>query len=153
MKILIASDHRGYKLKQELIKKLSKKYEIEDLGPKKYNPKDDYPDFAIKVAKKVSKENKRIGRNKVFGILICSSSVGMIIAANKYKNVRAVSVFNQKQAKNSREHNDTNIIGLSAETTKAIEAMKIINVWLDTDFSNEARHIRRLEKIRKIETQ
>lgn len=151
MKIIIASDHGGYKLKQELTEELKKTYEIEDLGPYEENFEDDYPDFANKVAEKISKENPIIGNNQTYGILICKSSAGMTITANKYKKIRAVSVFTEKQAKHSREHNDANIISLSADETNIEAAINLINVWLNAKFTNEERHIRRLKKIEEIE--
>jgi RpiB/LacA/LacB family sugar-phosphate isomerase len=153
-KIYLGSDHAGFKLKEK-VKKWLKKENIayQDLGNKVYNINDDYPDYAEKVGKAVVK-------NKSFGILICGSSEGICIAANKVKGIRAVSAFNSLTAKLSREHNDANIICLSGggmkDQVKGMglsfsKAKEIIKTFLDTSFSGEKRHVRRLNKIKRIE--
>ena len=76
---------------------------------------------------------------------------GMIITANKFKNIKAAAVFNSKQAKHSKEHNNTNIIALSGDDTSKEEAIEIIQAWIETEFSNEERHSRRLQKIENLE--
>ncbi|MBI4029856.1 ribose 5-phosphate isomerase B [Candidatus Berkelbacteria bacterium] len=147
MKIYLGADHRGFELKEVLKKWLSKKgFLIFDFGT---NSRDsvDYPDFAWPVAQKISKnKNSR-------GIVICGSGQGTAIVANKAKNVRAALVWTIKGAKETREHNDTNVLSLPADFVKASLAKKIVEMWLDTSFSNQARHKRRLNKIKKLENE
>ena len=139
-KILIASDHAGFNLK-EIIKKslLKQKIIITDLGPYKLS-KVDYPDYAHKVSKKVNRNKKLIG------ILVCGSGIGMEMAANKYKNVRAALCYNQKTAKLSRLHNNANIITLGSRLIKKNIALKCINIFLKTKFEG-GRHSKRVKKI------
>ena len=139
-KIFISSDHAGYKLKEEIKLYLSKKgISYEDMGP--YNiDRVDYPDYAHKVAKKV-KTNK----NNV-GILVCGSGMGMNIAANRHKNIRAAQCFNLKSTKLSRLHNDANIITLGSRLLKKKIVMQLINVFLITKFEG-GRHKKRINKI------
>ena len=139
-KIFISSDHAGFKLK-EAIKKylLSKKLPFQDLGPNN-NTRVDYPDFAHKVAKKV-----KISKNNV-GILVCGSGMGMNIAANRHKNIRAAQCFNLKSTKLSRLHNDANIITLGSRLLTKKNALSCIGVFLNTKFEG-GRHSKRLRKI------
>ena len=139
-KIFISSDHAGYKLK-EAIKKylLSKKLPFQDLGPNN-NTRVDYPDFAHKVAKKV-----KISKNNV-GILVCGSGMGMNIAANRHKNIRAAQCFNLKSTKLSRLHNDANIITLGSRLLTKKNALSCIGVFLNTKFEG-GRHSKRIRKI------
>jgi len=110
----------------------------------KLNPKDDYPEFAVSVARKVAKE-------KTTGILLCGSAQGMCIAANKVKGAYAVVPFSLKEARLAREHNNANIICLSGWYTHFHRATKMLEVFLYTPFSEEERYKRRLEKIRQID--
>ncbi|MBR9683839.1 RpiB/LacA/LacB family sugar-phosphate isomerase [Candidatus Woesearchaeota archaeon] len=143
-KIYLGSDHAGFKLKEKLKKWLTKqKIPFEDLGNKIYDSKDDYPDFAKKVAKAVVK-------NKTKGILLCGSAQGMSIAANKMKGVRAAIPFSVKEAKLSREHNDANIICLSGWYSRFTLATKMLKIFLNTSFSKAPRHKRRLNKVKKL---
>lgn len=140
--IYLASNHRGFKVKEELKKYLRRLgYNFEDLGNKIFDPDDDYTDFAERVAKKVSKELE----NK--GILICGSGIGMTIVANKFKKIRAALCFNEKVAELSRKHNDSNVLCLPADFLPLAKIKKIIKIWLKTKFSNEENHKRRIEKI------
>ena len=139
-KIFISSDHAGYKLKEEIKKHLKrKKLYFEDMGPNT-NQKVDYPDYAHKVARKV-KINK-----KNFGILVCGSGTGMNIAANKHKNIRAAQCFNLKSTKLSRLHNDANVITLGSRLITKKNALKFVNVFLNTKFDG-GRHLKRVKKI------
>ncbi len=152
--IYLGSDHGGYKLKEKIKHFFDKSdYKYIDLGDKKFDKNDDYPDYAYSVAEKVGKEDdpSKKWQERAKGILFCRSSGGMIIVANKVKNIRAVSVFDVKSAKHSREHNDANIIALAADWIKEKEAEKILKIWLETEFSNEKRHKRRLDKIKNYE--
>lgn len=142
--IYIGSDHAGYKLKEYVRAYLSiSGYHPVDMGNEKYEPGDDYPDFAADVAKKVS---ETCGR----GILICDSGVGVCIVANKEKGIRAVNATNPIIARMSREHNNTNILCLGQNYIKPGLAKKIIKIWLETEFSQEERHHRRVNKIEKL---
>ena len=139
-KIFISSDHAGYKLK-ELIKLhlIKKKIRFLDLGPLNDN-KVDYPDYAHKVARKVKNNNKHVG------ILVCGSGMGMNIAANKHKNIRAAQCFNSKSTKLSRLHNDANIITLGARLLTKKNALNCVSVFLNTKFEG-GRHAKRIKKI------
>jgi ribose 5-phosphate isomerase B len=139
-KIFISSDHAGYKLK-ELIKLQLKKNKIKfsDLGPENDHTVD-YPDFAHKVANKV-----KINKNHT-GILVCGSGIGMNIAANKHKNIRAAQCFNLKSTKLSRLHNNANIITLGSRLITKKNALNCISVFLKTKFKG-GRHTKRIKKI------
>jgi len=139
-KIFISSDHAGYKLK-ELIKNYldRKKITYNDLGPNNDN-RVDYPDYAHKVANKV-KTNKNY-----VGILVCGSGMGMNIAANRHRNVRAAQCFNLKSTKLSRLHNDANIITLGSRLLTKKNALSYVGVFLSTKFEG-GRHLKRIKKI------
>ena len=139
-KIFISSDHAGFKLKESIKDYLSKKkINFQDLGPNN-NVKVDYPDFAHNVARKV-----KINKNNV-GILVCGSGMGMSIAANRHKNIRAAQCFNSKSAKLSRLHNDANIITLGSRLLTKKNALNCIGIFLNTKFEG-GRHIKRIRKI------
>jgi ribose 5-phosphate isomerase B len=139
-KIFISSDHAGFKLKEEIKSHLSKKkISFKDMGP--FNDdRVDYPDYAHKVARKV-KTNK----NNV-GILVCGSGMGMNIAANRHKNIRAAQCFNLKSTKLSRLHNDANIITLGSRLLNKKLALNCVNTFLNTKFEG-GRHSKRIKKI------
>ena len=139
-KIFLSSDHAGYKLK-ELIKLYldKKKINYTDLGPYN-NDRVDYPDYAHKVAKKVKINNNHTG------ILVCGSGMGMNIAANRHKNIRAAQCFNLKSTKLSRLHNDANIITLGSRLLTKKNVLNYINVFLNTKFEG-GRHSKRIKKI------
>ncbi len=142
--IYIGSDHAGFQLKEALKLFLADSgHIVEDLGNLEYDSKDDYPDFALKVALNSRKQGK--------GVLICGSGQGMCIAANKVKGIRAVLVRDVHEAGMTRLHNDSNVICLSGYKLSAEDAKCILGVWLNTEFSGEERHSRRIEKIRRIE--
>ncbi|MDC6482746.1 ribose 5-phosphate isomerase B [Candidatus Pelagibacter sp.] len=139
-KIFISSDHAGFKLKEVIKKYLSKKkLPFQDLGPNN-NTRVDYPDFAHKVAKKVKTSKNNIG------ILVCGSGMGMSIAANRHKNIRAAQCFNLKSTKLSRLHNDANIITLGSRLLTKKNALSCIGVFLNTKFEG-GRHSSRIRKI------
>ena len=141
MRVIIASDHAGLRLKEKVKRYLKKKrIEYEDLGTESFTSVD-YPDYALKVAEKVVKnKNTR-------GILVCGTGTGMTIAANKVKGIRAVAAYDAYSAKMSRIDNDTNVLGLRGRFFPFEKIRKIITVWLDTPFSGEKRHKRRIKKI------
>ncbi len=139
-KIFISSDHAGYKLK-EVIKKhlLKKNISFKDMGPYS-DDRVDYPDFAHKVARRVKTNKDNVG------ILVCGSGMGMNIAANKHKNIRAAQCFNLKSTKLSRLHNDANIITLGSRLLTKKSALSCVNVFLNTKFEG-GRHLKRIKKI------
>ncbi len=145
MKVYLGSDHAGLRLK-EAVKPFFNKLgiEFEDLGAYKLIPNDDYPVYAFKVGEKAVK-------NKSFGVLFCGSSHGVSIAANKVKGVRAVAVNDVKSAIVTREHNDANVLCLSGWNTSKSLAEKIVKAWLFTMFTDEERHKRRINEIKRYE--
>ncbi len=145
MKVIIASDHAGFRLKEKIKKYFKrKKIEFEDFGTDSLQSVD-YPDYAIKVAKAVA-------RNKDHrGLLICGTGTGMSIAANKVKGIRAVAAYDAYSAKMSRIDNDANVLGLRGRFFPFEKIKRIISVWLDTPFSGEKRHKRRIKKIAAYE--
>lgn len=143
MKIAIGADHAGFSLKQKIVKYLSKtKINFKDFGA--FSAEScDYTDYAFPVAKAVAK--KKYDR----GILICGSGVGMSIAANRIKGIRAVNPTNLYMARQSRQHGDSNILCLGSKTLSWQKAKRVIEVWLSTSFSGEERHARRIKAIDK----
>jgi len=138
-KIFIASDHAGFKLKNSVLVKFSKKYNIKDLGPFSNNSVD-YPDFAKKLS-------KRVALNKgSYGILVCGSGMGMAITANKTKNIRAALCYSAKNTKLSRLHNNANIITLGSRLVNKNKAINLIKIFLGTKFEG-GRHLRRIRKM------
>lgn len=142
-KISIACDHGGIELKNFLIDSLENKYEFLDFGTNTEEAVD-YPDFAKKVAKSI------INKETEFGILICGTGIGMSIVANKFKNIRASLCHNSLEAKLTRGHNNANIICLGARIIGKETALDNVKVFLNTEFSNEERHIKRIKKIEEI---
>lgn len=145
MKLGITSDHRGYNLKEELIKNLTKNYEIIDYGCKS-TERVDYPDYAFKLGKALT--NNEID----FGIAICGSGIGISIACNKVKGVRAARVLTLEDVKETRLDNDANIICLN-ENMNIEEAYNLVINFITTPFSLEERHIKRINKIKEYEEQ
>ena len=143
MKIVIATDHNGVNEKKEIINNLQEAYEIIDMSTNN-TPTDDYPDFAIKVAEYIS------NNPDAFGILMCGTGIGMSIAANKVKNIRCAHVSNIEEAKLARMHNNANIIALSYKND-INDLLEYINAFITTSFSNEERHIRRINIIKGYE--
>jgi len=139
-KIILASDHAGYSLK-EYIKNflINKKLIIKDLGTKSIESVD-YPDYAHKLSKFL-KKNK-----KATGVLICGSGQGMIMSANKHKYIRAALCYSAKSTKLSRLHNDANVITLGSRLISKKNAIKYLNIFLKTKFEG-GRHKKRIKKI------
>ena len=152
--IYIGADHGGYELKEKIKKWLSEwKLKYTDCGADTVDPEDDYPQFAFTVAEAVGREDDmtKSWSKRTKGILVCRSAGGMVIAANKVKDVRAIAVTDIKSAKHSREHNDANILGLSGDWMDEKQAKEIVKMWLDTEFFGEVRHKRRIDQIRERE--
>ena len=139
-KLYIASDHAGFTLKEFVKKKLSKKIKFDDQGPHSDEISVNYPDFAHKLCKKVSKNSSNMG------ILICGSGMGMAMAANRHKKIRAALCYSVKNTKLSRLHNNANVITLGARLINKNTAIKCINTFLKTKFEG-GRHLKRVKKI------
>jgi len=145
MKIALGSDHGGYQLKENL-KEYLKKLNVEYIDFGCENDKSvDYPDIGFKVAIEV--KSGKYDR----GILICGTGIGMSVVANKVKGIRAALCHNEFTARCSREHNDVNILVLGGRVIGLGLAKEIVKVWFDTKFSQEERHINRLNKIKQEE--
>lgn len=144
--VYIGADHAGFELKEGLKPFLgSLGYEVKDRGAYNFNQDDDYPDFIFSVAESMAQDNNSKG------IVIGGSGQGEAMAANKVGGVRAAVVYDEYSAKMSRQHNDANVMAIGARTLNIEEAKKLIKLWLETPFSNEERHIRRIKKIAEIE--
>ncbi len=148
MKIYIGSDHAGYELKEKLkeyIKELG--YELEDKGAFSLVPTDDYPDYIIPVAEAVAENSESLG------IILGGSGEGEQISANKVDGIRAIEYYggNLEIVKLGREHNNANILSLGARFINEEEAKNAVKIFLVTPFSNEERHIHRIEKIKEQE--
>ncbi len=146
MKVYLAADHAGFELKEKIKEYLqSQNHEVEDEGAFQFDVNDDYPDFVSKAAEKVSNDSSSIG------IIFGKSGAGEAIVANKFKNVRAFIGFSQENVKLAREHNNANILSLGSDFINFEQAKTLVDLFLETPFSNDERHIRRLEKIKELE--
>jgi len=139
-KVILASDHAGFRLK-EVIKKflIKKRKKVLDLGTKNTETVD-YPDYAHLLSRKINNNKNQ------FGILICGSGTGMSMAANKHKNIRAALCYNTKSTQLSRLHNNANVMTIGSRLIKKKVALKCVNTFLKTDFDG-GRHARRVKKI------
>ncbi len=142
-RVLIASDHAGFKLKKILIEELQGEIKFEDLGPFSENSVD-YPDYAIKLSKKIN------FKKDMFGVLICGSGIGMSMVANRFKNVRAALCMNNEMSSLARQHNDANILVLGSRLISEQEAIKCLLVFLKTNYEG-GRHQARLDKFNLVE--
>lgn len=144
--LYIASDHGGYQLKKRLVRYIENelKQQVEDLGPQEYVEDDDYPDFVIPLAQRVAKEQAR-------GIVICKNGVGVTIACNKVRGVRCGIGYNIMAAETMMNDDNTNVLALASKLSSDDHAMAIVKKWLETPFSEDERHIRRLEKVASLE--
>lgn len=168
MKIYFASDHAGFEMKKsllEFVKELG--FEVEDCGAYEKNSKDDYPEFIKKAAKAVSEANSasafaKATADEARAIVLGGSGQGEAIVANRLPNVRAVVFYgpnfaeaslgkgNLEIIKLSREHNDANVLSLGARFLSLDEAKEAVKLWLETPFSNEERHKRRIDQIENL---
>ena len=140
--IYLGSDHRGFETKSHITKYLSdNNIKFEDLGPYEYNESDDYNDAAMVVAENVKKDVTSRG------ILICGSAHGVTIQANRFKGIRAITATNPELIKLGREHNNANILCLSADFLTNAEIENQIKVFLETPFNGEERHVRRINRL------
>lgn len=141
-KIFIAADHRGYELKSHLKNYLSGMgYSVFECGNVNNDPQDDYPDFAHKVAEEVQKDRDSLG------VVICGTGIGVSIAANKHKGIRSAVAHSKEEIKAAREHNMINVLAISANNTDNKQAEQFVDVFLNSDKSNDERHARRVQKI------
>lgn len=144
--IFLGSDHRGYLVKEEIKLFLNlKNIQYIDLGADSNKSSVDYPDYALKVCRHITDSTDR-------GILICQTGVGMCMAANKVKGIKAAVVWNLELAKKSRQDNNTNVLCLPAKYVASKNLAQIVNTWLETKFSGEGRQVKRLQKIKKFES-
>ena len=140
IRVCIASDHHGFKIKKKLIDYLTKKdYEVLDLGPENEEAVD-YPIYAKKVAKAIKNNEAE------FGILMCATGIGMSIACNREKGVRCAHVENESDVKHTRLDNDANVIAFSSDLPM-YQIYDMVDMFLTTEFSNEERHKRRIRLI------
>lgn len=145
--IYIGADHRGYNLKETLKAHLKEfGFNFEDMGAFELNLEDDYPDFALTVAKKVAENPEE---NK--GILICGSGVGVDVVANKVIGIRSALCFDEDQAGASRNDDNTNVLSLASDFTAEEKAKEIVKTWLQTPYAKLERYERRLIKIKNTE--
>lgn len=140
--IFLAADHGGFDLKNTLKEHLANQgHEVVDLGPSVYDEGDDYPDFVLMLIREMR------GNDMGVGILACRSAQGVAIAANRNPGVRAAVVWNEEEAKKSRQHNNANVLCLSGDNVSTDRNLSLTDTWLATEFSKEPRHARRLRKI------
>ena len=148
MRIHIGSDHAGLDFKNELITHLVMNgHDVTDHGPYEFDALDDYPDFCIPCAESVAKDPMAIG------IVLGGSGNGEQIAANKVKGIRAALVWSIETAKLARDHNNANVVGIGGRMHSIDECKAIIDAFVETPFSNDERHIRRINKIAKYENE
>lgn len=143
MKIALASDHRGYRLKQELIENLKQEYEIIDLGTTS-EESTDFPVYGIKLGETIIENKESIG------IAICGTGIGISIAANKVKGIMCAKISNKEEARLAKEHNRANVIALSGNLTKE-EALDMIYEFLNAKEIDEEKYTKRINQIRKYE--
>ena len=150
MRIHIATDHAGLDLSHYLIGELTKAgHEVFDHGPKSYDPLDDYPAFCINAA--IAVREDELAGVEALGIVLGGSGNGEQMAANKVKGIRAALVWNQDTAKLAREHNNANVIAVGARQHEQAEVLELVKTFIAEPFSNDERHVRRIEKIASYE--
>ena len=147
LRVALGADHGGFALKNELVKLLEESYEILDVGAYTLDPQDDYPDFAMAVARAVASGEARRG------VIICSSGVGACVAANKVPGIRAGLCHDTYSAHQGVEHDDMNVLCLGARIIGNELAAELVTAFLQASFSGEERHRRRLQKVLSIEQQ
>ena len=162
--IYLATDHTGFKLKEKIKQQLvDDGYEVEDCGAFENDPNDDYPDFIAAAAKKVSKNPND------FGIVMGGSGQGEAITANKFSDVRCATFYTPSVPRSevdvtgikstdpyeilklTRAHNNSNMLSIGGAFIKEQDLLKVVKLWLDAPFPGHERHVKRIEKIRKIE--
>lgn len=150
MKIFLGSDHNGFRLKEEVFAYLAKRgYDVEDVGDKELDPDDDFPQFAQMAALKVLGEEES---TQPRAILLCGGGQGMCMAANRFRGIRASVIWDEHEAKMSRNDNDSNVLCLPARVleNKTADWQKIIDTWLETPFADAPRFRRRNAQIDEV---
>lgn len=147
MKIYIGADHRGFELKQKLFDYLARDHDIQDLGAREFTDNDDFVEYAVNVALKVSQENSSRG------IVICGSGAGVEIAANKVKGVRCSLGQSREQVSKAREADNINVLAISSDFTDLETAKALVEAFLSTQYINSENHQRRIEKIKGLENE
>jgi len=144
--LFIASDHGGYALKKRLVRYVQNELqrEIEDMGPSQYIESDDYSDFVIPLARTVLETQGR-------GIVICRNGIGVCMACNKVSGIRCGIGYNLSVAETMMQDDNTNILALAADHLSEEHAMAIVKKWLESEFSEDERHVRRLSKVAELE--
>ena len=146
MRLHIGSDHAGLELKNELLAHLvNKGHDVTDHGPYEYDALDDYPDFCIPAAQAVAKDPTSLG------VVIGGSGNGEQISANKVKGIRAVLAWSVETAQLGKEHNNANVVSIGGRMHSIDQCKEIIDAFIATPFSNDERHIRRINKMSKFE--
>ena len=146
MKVHLAADHGGFELKEKIKGWLGEwGHEATDHGAFRLDQADDYPDFVMPAAKAVAKDQKSLG------VVLGRSGNGEAIVANKVKGVRAAVGVNVEMARKAREHNDANVLALGGDYVSEAEAKEIVRTFLETPFSSDERHVRRIEKVMALE--
>ena len=149
MPVFIATDHRGFELKNKLVEYLQEKdIRIEDFGNYQYDPLDDNPDFAQKVAQAVQ-QNPEVN----FGIVVCGSGIGVSIAVNRFKKIRCGIALNVDQVRHGRENDHTNILAVASDYTDFETAKKYVDIFLSTQPKNDEKYVRRENKLDVIPAQ
>jgi ribose 5-phosphate isomerase B len=146
MNIYIGADHRGFRLKEKMVPWLkSLGHTVTDCGNSKYDILDDFPDYSFAVAEQVAQDPKSLG------IVICGSGVGVNISANKIKGVRCSTAVSVAEVRKAREHDNLNVLAISADYTNEEEAKKMSETFINTHFLGEDRLLRRLQKVAQRE--
>lgn len=150
MRILIANDHGGLDLKWKLKDHLAKKHEVVNIGVDT-DDRVDYPDISEKACSEFLKPQFLEGDNYDFGILICGTGIGISIAANKIMGVRCALLHDEYTAKMAKSHNNANFIALGSRNSHPASVNKLVQVFIETEFSSEQRHADRLDQIKLLE--
>jgi len=142
MRVAVGADHAGLELKKVLVKHLQNRgVEVEDMGAHSAVATDDYPDYGRAVAQAVASGSCDSG------ILVCGTGLGMSMVANKFRGIRAALCVNELMAQCARNHNDANVLALGGRIIGADLAVSIVDTWLDSEFSGDPRHMRRIKKL------
>lgn len=144
-RVVIGSDHAGFHMKEKIKRVLGKKYDFLDMGTDSADISVDYPVYAERVAEMVAADPQ------LKGVVVCGSGIGVSIAANKVPGVRAALAYTEKAAQLARMHNDANVVATAGREETMDDPVKIVKTFLETDFSGEERHARRVKMIQKIE--
>jgi ribose 5-phosphate isomerase B len=146
MRVYVGSDHAGFELKSAILKHLADSgHDVIDCGPATYQPEDDYPPYCIDTA------TRTVSDPGSLGIVIGGSGNGEQIAANKVKGVRAALAYNPETAQLARLHNNANVVGIGARMHTASEALDLVDTFVSTSFSGDARHQRRIDELAAYE--